>query len=92
LSDDDQPVVAMVAGLSSKTGIVLKSPPSARLSAFNRLLRRGEFRGSRYARTSLKQLEWLGGLSGAPQHDDRGTQLTRASLQAAEQQGRMIQL
>ena len=92
LSDGDQPVVAMVAGLSSQSGIVLKIAASAKLSAFNRLLRRGEFRASRYARTSLKQLAWLGGLNGAPQHDDRGSQLTRASLQAAEQQGRMIQL
>jgi len=93
VSDGDQPVVAMAAGLASQSGVILKVSAAAKLSARIRTNpSRGRGPATFYARTNLARLQWLGGLSGPAQHAEGGSHLARVSLQAAEQQGRILQL
>jgi len=101
LADGNQAVVAMVGGLSSQSGAVLKIAASAKLSALRitgTLLARlvGRQKGllpvSPYVRASLASLDWLGALDGPAQHASGGSHLAQVSLQAVEQQGRVAQL
>jgi hypothetical protein len=104
LPDGNLPVVAMVAGLSTQSGAVLKIAASAKLNAripsgtlLARLLGRdtrggGRIPASAYAKNDLRRLAWLGGLSGPAQHAAGGSHLARVSLQAVELQGRIVQL
>jgi hypothetical protein len=104
VADGNQAVVASVAGVSSQSTALLKVAASAKLSARGRSERllakllgqrdplEDPRSGTRFGRAGLDELMWLAALAGPAQHTDGSSHLAQVSLEAAEEQGGLIQL
>ena len=80
LADGDQAVVAMVAGLSTQSGALVKVAASAKIAAVKTRRRRPD------------HMLFLAAIAGDAKRPVSGGELARLTLQALERQGGLIQL